>query len=288
LSGGPDGAAPRASAMAEQLASELHEARGDAPAALAALRRWQALNARRASMASRARYQAAVLQTELLQLQHRLEENDIKRHATERARAEMALANLALSRKIQEVESLQAALREQATQDALTGLFNRRHLNDTLPALLAMALREHQPLSVVVIDLDHFKAVNDTHGHPAGDLLLTAFGRLLRDQLRGSDQAFRYGGEEFCLLLPNTPAAAAAGKVQQLLLQWHEQVFALDSGVLRDLGFSAGVADTLQAAPTPVQLLHAADDLLLAAKRAGRRRVVHRPGPVLAAAATQG
>jgi diguanylate cyclase (GGDEF)-like protein len=273
LTGAPDGAAPRVSAMAEQLASELHEARGDPVAALAALRRWQALNARRARMASQARYQAAVLQTELLQLQHRLEENDVKRRATERARAEMALANLALSRKIQEVESLQAALREQATQDALTGLFNRRHLNDTLPALLALALREHQPLSVVVIDLDHFKAVNDQHGHPAGDLLLTAFGRLLREQLRGSDQAFRYGGEEFCLLLPHTSAAAAAAKVRQLLQLWRQQRFALDSGTLSDLGFSAGVADTLQAAPTPVQLLRAADDLLLAAKRAGRRRV---------------
>ena len=264
----------RAAAMLEQLASELQEALGDSPAALAALRRWQAINAQRARLASRARYQAAVLQTELLNLQHKLEENDVKRRATERARAEMLLANRALSRKIEEVQALQAALREQATQDALTGLFNRRHLNDTLPAMLALALREQQPLAAVVIDLDHFKLTNDSHGHPAGDGLLAAFGRLLREQLRGSDIAFRYGGEEFCLLMPHTAAPAAQAKVEQVLAVWRQQVFELDTGRLSGMSFSAGVADTLQTAPTPVQLLRAADDRLLQAKRAGRNRVL--------------
>ena len=273
-------AGPRAAAMLEQLASELHEAMGNHAAALAAVRRWQAINVQRARLASRARYQAAVLQTELLNLQHKLEETDVKRRATERARAEMVLANRALSRKIEEVQALQAALREQATQDVLTGLFNRRHLNDTLPAMLALALREQQPLTAVVIDLDHFKLTNDSHGHPAGDLLLAAFGRLLREQLRGSDLAFRYGGEEFCLLMPHTAAPAALAKVEQMLLLWQQQVFELDTGQLEGLSFSAGVADTLQTAPTPVQLLRAADDRLLAAKRAGRNRVL---GAALAA-----
>ena len=273
-------AGPRAAAMLEHLASELHESLGDSAAALAAVRRWQAINAQRARLASRARYQAAGLQTELLNLQQKLEETDVKRRATERARAEMALANRALSRKIEEVQALQAALREQATQDALTGLFNRRHLNDTLPAMLALALREQQPLAAVVIDLDHFKLTNDSHGHPAGDLLLAAFGRLLREQLRGSDLAFRYGGEEFCLLMPNTAAPAAQAKVEQMLALWRQQLFTLDTGQLQGLSFSAGVADTLQTTPTPVQLLGAADDRLLAAKRAGRNRVL---GAVLAA-----
>ena len=272
---GSEGAAGvRASALAEQLASELHEALGDAAAALAALRRWQALMARRASLASGARYQAAALQTELIKLHHRLEETDVKRRATERARAEMALANLALSRKIEEVQALQAALREQATQDVLTGLFNRRHLNDTLPSMLALTLREKQPLAVVVVDLDHFKAVNDEHGHHAGDLLLAAFGRLLREQLRTSDQSYRYGGEEFCLLMPNTTAAAARDKVEQLLQRWQQEVFDLDTGHLQGMSFSAGVADTLQTTATPSQLLRAADELLLQAKRDGRNRVL--------------
>lgn len=269
-----DAAGLRARALLAHTEADLHEALGDAASALAALRRWQALNARRSQQASKARYQAAALQTELLKLQHRLEETDARRRATERARAEMALANRALSRKIEEVQALQAALREQATQDALTGLFNRRHLNDTLPQMLALALRERQPLAAVVIDLDHFKAVNDTHGHAAGDALLAGFGRLLREQLRGSDLAFRYGGEEFCLLMPNTRVAAAQTKVEALLQAWHGQAFELDSGALGGLGFSAGVADTLGSAPTPHALLRAADDALLRAKRAGRRRVL--------------
>jgi diguanylate cyclase (GGDEF)-like protein len=257
-----------------QVASELHEALGDGTAALAAVRRWQRLNAERARHASRARYQAAALQTELLNLQHALEEQQARRRATERARAALAAANEALSRKVAEVEALQAALREQATHDALTGLANRRHLNDMLPRLLAMALRERQPLAVVLIDLDHFKAVNDTHGHGAGDALLAAFGRLLREQLRGSDLAFRYGGEEFCLLLPHTAAEAAAHKVQALLQRWHAQVFELDGTTLRAQGFSAGVTDTRQTAASPDALLRTADARLLAAKRAGRHRVV--------------
>jgi len=124
-----------------------------------------------------------------------------------------------------------------------------------------------------VIDLDHFKAVNDEHGHHAGDLLLTAFGSLLREHLRGSDLAFRYGGEEFCLLMPHTPAASAQAKVEHLLALWRQQVFELDSGRLQELSFSAGVADTAHAAMTPDQLLRAADERLLSAKRSGRNRV---------------
>lgn len=256
-----------------QIASELHESLGDCAAALQALRQWQALHGQRSLLASRARYQAAALQTELLNLQQQLEDNEAKRRAVERARSELAVANQALQRKIAEVQSLQAALREQATHDVLTGLFNRRHLNDTLPALLALALRERQPLAAVVIDLDHFKAINDNHGHHAGDSLLAAFGQLLREHRRRSDMAFRYGGEEFCLLLPNTTAAAAMAKVQSLLAAWREQVFQLDGERLEGQSFSAGVADTLSASPTPAALLRAADQQLLTAKRSGRNHV---------------
>ncbi|MBC7942007.1 MAG: diguanylate cyclase, partial [Chitinophagaceae bacterium] len=227
----------------------------------------------RSLLAARARYQAAALQTELLKLQHQLEDNEAKRRDTERARADLALANEALQRKVAEVQSLQAALREQATLDALTGLFNRRHLNDTLPAMQALALRDKRPLAAVVIDLDKFKAVNDTHGHPAGDCLLADFGRLLRAQLRRSDMAFRYGGEEFCLLLPNTTAAAARSKVEGLLATWRAQRFSFEGGTLDSQSFSAGVADTVGVPTAPAALLYAADNQLLAAKRAGRSRV---------------
>lgn len=277
---GDDAASLRVRCLHARVASELHEALGDATAALHAMRRWQRWNALRARHASRARYQAAALQTELLTLQHQLEENDAKRRATERARAELAAANEQLSRKMAEIEALQAALREQATHDALTGLANRRHLNDTLPALLAMALRQRQPLAVALIDLDHFKAVNDHHGHDAGDHLLAAFGRLLRDQLRRSDAAFRYGGEEFCVLMPQTTLGDAAHKLEELLALWRAQVFALDAGTLRAQSFSAGVVTTAEApARSPALLLKAADERLLAAKRGGRSRVEVRAVP---------
>ena len=78
------------------------------------------------------------------------------------------------------MEALQNALRQQATQDPLTGLFNRRHLNDALPTLFALAQRDAQTMALAIIDLDHFKLINDHHGHTAGDRLLAAFGELLQ------------------------------------------------------------------------------------------------------------
>lgn len=265
----------RAQAQLALALARLLEDSGDAAAALAQLRHWQALNAERSRLASRARYQAAALQTELLSLQHRLEESRARQQAAERAREALAQANLALSQKVEEVQALQAALREQATQDALTALGNRRLLNESLPALVALARREAVPLAAVIIDLDHFKQVNDTHGHSAGDRVLAAFGRLLRAQLRASDLAFRYGGEEFCLLLPRTTAQAAQVQMQRLLKAWGALSHAVDGGVLTGQGFSAGVADTdCPRCGTAQGLLQTADSALLRAKRAGRRQVL--------------
>lgn len=224
-------------------------------------------------MASRAHYQAAALQTELLLLLHKLDEKDAQRRATERARAELEAAHGALSQKMDEVQSLQEALRQQATRDELTGLFNRRHLNATLPSMWAMARRDGRPLAAVIIDLDHFKRVNDERGHDAGDRLLAAFGRLLAASLRKSDVACRYGGEEFCLLMPGTDAAGARRKVAALLRRW--RVESLLQGAAGDAGtsFSAGVADSGQAPSSSQALLKLADEQLLAAKREGRNRV---------------
>jgi diguanylate cyclase (GGDEF)-like protein len=254
--------------------SVLHEQAQQPDAALAALRAWQRLHLLQAQRASRARYQAAALQTELLRLRQRLEENDAKRRATERARAALAEANAALSRKVNEVEALQHALREQATRDALTGLFNRRHLDDTLPTMLALARRERQPMAVAIIDLDHFKSVNDRFGHDVGDLLLDAFGRLLSDSLRDSDVPCRYGGEEFCVLLPQTSADAAQRKLEDLLQRWRRQSFELDGVTLQGLSFSAGVVDSAGRPPAAAALLRAADQALLMAKQLGRNRVL--------------
>ena len=272
-----DGAEPaslRVRCLTHLLRCELHEQRGDAPAALAELRAWQAAQTERAGHASRARYQAAALQTELLRLQQQLEDNVDRRRTTERARAALQHANEALSRKVHEVEALQEALRGQASRDFLTGLFNRRHLNDALPALLALALRDGAPLAVALIDLDHFKAVNDRHGHGVGDAVLAGFGRLLAAAMRKSDIACRYGGEEFCLLMPHTSAAAAGRKLEAMLERWRATAFAHADGESTGLTFSAGVVDTAQQPGEMGALLAAADAALLDAKRGGRDRVV--------------
>lgn len=269
-----EGLSLRVRCMYFQIRSEIHEQLGDPVQALAHVRIWQQLHVARAHLASRARYQAAALQTELMRLQHKLEEQSSQRRSTERARAELEAANAQLSRKIAEVQALQSALQDQAVRDALTGLFNRRYLNETLPTAFALARREHQALAVAIIDLDHFKLVNDRHGHGAGDTLLAAFGRLLAAHCRKSDVACRYGGEEFCLLMSRTDAATAQRKVSDLLALWQQQRFSIDGDTLVGPSFSAGVSDSLRAPLSPHMLLQAADQQLLAAKQRGRGRVM--------------
>jgi diguanylate cyclase (GGDEF)-like protein len=271
---GREGLSLRVRCLFYQALADVQEHRGQATAALAALRTWQALQAERGNLASRARYQAASLQTELRRLQQNVEEIEGRRRATERARAELEAINLQLSQKIDEVQSLQAELEQQATRDFLTGLFNRRQLNDVLPQMLARAQREGQALAVAIIDLDHFKAVNDRHGHVAGDTLLAAFGGLLNENTRQSDTAFRFGGEEFCLLMPGSDALAAQRKVLGLLKAWRDKAFHFETGSLSNNTFSAGVADSQQESGSMESLLKAADDQLLEAKRSGRNQVL--------------
>ena len=257
-----------------QLLSELQEAAGLPGDALATLRQWQRCQARRAALASRARYQAVALETELMRLRRRLDEQERRRQENERARAELQAINEQLSRKVHEVEQLQEALREQATRDALTGLLNRRYLNDTMPALFAGARRESQPLSVALIDLDRFKSVNDEYGHDVGDRVLAAFGALLLADTRDSDVVCRYGGEEFCLLMPNTPAAAAVNKLRALLQRWAVTPLSHRGRSLVGHSFTAGVCDSAAiGVQTAAHLLSAADQALLAGKRGGRAQV---------------
>lgn len=264
----------RVRCAAHMARSQVLEALGDAPAALAALRTWQGLAQQRALLASRAHYQAAALQTELLLMQHKLDEKDAQRRTTEQARAALEAANLALRRKVEEVQALQEALRQQVTRDELTGLFNRRHLNDALPALWTLSRRDDKPLAAVIIDLDYFKRVNDELGHDAGDRLLGAFGRLLTANLRRSDVACRYGGEEFCVLMPATDAAGARRRTAALLKYWRTE--SLLQGATGEAGtsFSAGVADSKIVAASFTALLKRADDELRLAKRGGRNRVL--------------
>jgi diguanylate cyclase (GGDEF)-like protein len=273
----------RVRCLFHQALADTHERLGHASQALAAMREWQRCHLERVHQASRARYQAASLQTELRRLQQNLDEMEARRLATERARAELEAINQQLSQKINEVQTLQTELEQQATRDFLTGLFNRRHLNDVLPQMLALAQRDGQALAVAIIDLDHFKMVNDRHGHVAGDTLLATFGSLLNENSRQSDIAFRFGGEEFCLLMPRSDAQAAQRKVTSLLNAWRAKSFHFESGSLTNNTFSAGVADSIAEIDSMESLLKAADDRLLQAKRSGRNQVLWVDAPRAAA-----
>ena len=161
---------------------------------------------------------------------------------------------------------------ELAQTDVLTGLPNRRRLNDDLTVACAAAHRYDRALTLLMVDVDHFKAYNDEFGHQAGDVALQEVGRLLANLSRSSDVAYRYGGEEFVILAPETvleEGLAFAERVRAAV----EQRFA-DGSLARPVTVSIGVAALPRHGPSQAALLAAADVALYEAKRGGRNRVV--------------
>jgi diguanylate cyclase (GGDEF)-like protein/PAS domain S-box-containing protein len=136
---------------------------------------------------------------------------------SERMDAEKGLleANMELANRLAEIEKLQAQLREQAIRDSLTGLFNRRYLEENMAQAIARADRYKYPISLVMIDIDHFKIVNDTYGHKAGDEMLIALSNLLRNHIRKGDTICRYGGEEFVVMMPRASWKSAVERADQ-------------------------------------------------------------------------
>jgi len=180
--------------------------------------------------------------------------------------------NRELQERLREIEGLQTELREQAIRDPLTGLYNRRYLAETLERELARAMREGYPVSLVMADIDHFKNVNDTFGHAAGDLALRSLGSILRSDTRPGDIACRYGGEEFLLVMPNTDARTAAQRAEQLRRRVAESRVAW-LGREVAITLSLGVASFPLYGATGDEVMAAADLALYAAKAAGRDRV---------------
>lgn len=175
----------------------------------------------------------------------------------------VSLANLALRTKLQ----------VQATHDPLTSLFNRRYVEETLPRELHRSMRKGTPLSVAMLDLDHFKQFNDTYGHDAGDLVLQEASHLLSKNLRDSDCACRYGGEEFLLLLPDATLEDTCRRLEHIRLLLERMVLVCHGQLLGPVTFSAGVAVAPEHGTNPTDLLRAVDDALYAAKQAGRNQV---------------
>ncbi len=174
-------------------------------------------------------------------------------------------------------EEAEGKLRTMAMTDGLTGLFNRRGWTDRAEAMFANAKRYQQPLTMIMLDLDHFKRINDNHGHEVGDQALKLFARLLRETRRTGDLVGRLGGEEFCIVLSNTHKSASTGFDQRLRSRLRE-VAQKELGFSMD--FSAGVAVLKDGDATLAGLLARADLALYQAKNSGRGRLVLSEGGV--------
>ncbi len=193
------------------------------------------------------------------------EQSDRRRTLTATAeQIALALANL----------RLRDTLKSQSIRDPLTGLFNRRFLEESLERECRRSIRSNRPLSVMMLDIDHFKRFNDTFGHDAGDAVLREVGAVLRSFFRGEDVACRYGGEEFALVLTDTTAEGSLGRAMQLREQVHQLSLSFRRQSLGPVTISVGVAMLPHHATTAEALLRVADKALYRAKHEGRDRVV--------------
>lgn len=169
--------------------------------------------------------------------------------------------------------ALRERLRNQALRDALTGLYNRRFLEEMLERVCLDAERHKVPVSAIMVDLDHLKQINDKHGHGAGDAVLRDVAAAILSCLRGTDVACRYGGEELAILLPDCSLAKATGKAEQI----RSQIAGLIGPAGVSVTASLGLASIPETSNGPSDLLPAADAALYAAKQQGRDRVVAAP-----------
>jgi len=169
---------------------------------------------------------------------------------------------------------LRESLRLQSIRDPLTGLYNRRYLEESLTREIARCGRRDFPLSVIMLDVDHFKQFNDTHGHGGGDALLAAIGQLLVSRLRGEDIACRYGGEEFTVILPESDSSNALRQAEELRLALSQMSVPFSGKTLPPITISLGVATYPVDGVAGLTLLRKADAALYRAKRSGRNQVL--------------
>lgn len=163
------------------------------------------------------------------------------------------------------------------TTDGLTGANNKRAFEEELHREYYRFLRYHRPISLVMFDIDHFKKVNDTYGHLAGDRVLAEVGRIIREAARAEDTFARVGGEEFALLLPETDLPAAIAAAERLRAQIETARFEFDGAPI-PVTISGGVAEADPAMGEPERFVALADERLYAAKRNGRNRIEPKPG----------
>jgi diguanylate cyclase (GGDEF)-like protein/PAS domain S-box-containing protein len=184
------------------------------------------------------------------------------RDITERAQAQAALLKS------------EARLREQSVRDHLTGLFNRRYMEETLERELLRAARKGLSLGIIMLDVDHFKRFNDTWGHAAGDEILRELGSLLLRQVRGEDIACRYGGDEFIIVLPDASREVTRERAELICEYARQFNLQFEGQSLAAVTLSLGVAAFPEHGATSTGILRAVDAALYRAKNQGRNRVV--------------
>jgi diguanylate cyclase (GGDEF)-like protein len=178
-----------------------------------------------------------------------------------------------LQQRLADIERLKNRIKEQSIRDPLTNLFNRRFLNEFMERELALARRNQKPLALVMLDLDHFKQLNDQFGHQTGDKVIEMVAKHLLRQSRKTDILFRYGGEEFLVILPNTSALQAKHLAENWRVQVQQAQVSAKHQVV-SVTLSAGIACYPEHGTTAFNLIQAADEALYQAKAAGRNQVV--------------
>jgi diguanylate cyclase (GGDEF)-like protein len=229
---------------------------------------------RRMSNRASVKYYLLKVEHELADVRAERDRAEMQRRQLEAASRQLGRLNAELQRKMREVEDLQNRLQEEAIHDPLTQVFNRRYLDTALPGLIDAAARRREPLALALLDLDHFKLVNDVHGHLAGDQVLMELAQVFIASLRASDMVCRYGGEEFCLVLPGTDAEAARGLLASLAERLRRFTVSYRDRCLTAFTFSAGISGFPAHGRTPAELILSADRALYRAKGAGRNLTV--------------
>ena len=162
-----------------------------------------------------------------------------------------------------------------AVTDGLTGLHNRRYMESHVSTLVEQAASRGKPLTVLVLDIDYFKSVNDTYGHDAGDDVLREFSVRLKKSIRGIDLACRYGGEEFVVVMPDTDLAVATVVAERVRRGIATEAFPISQGQKAiEVTISIGISSLTKVTDTAADILKRADQALYRAKRDGRNRVV--------------
>ncbi len=179
-----------------------------------------------------------------------------------------------LNKALEEIEIL-------SVMDPLTEVYNRRYLNENLVGELKRAVRYQRPLSIVICDIDHFKKINDTYGHIAGDQVLQAFAQHLKDSIRSQvDWVVRYGGEEFVIVAPETGLEGAGLMTERIRMAIENKTIAVDKykiSITASFGVTGIDSDTLSSRILPIAILNQVDRYLYQAKREGRNRIVTGP-----------